>query len=67
MGSLVKMRIESFTDRQFSKGKKEYVIPINPESFSKNLKVEYDTTVPHGNTGPDGKYNATALHHKNSS
>lgn len=60
---LKKMVIESYAKRDFSDKKselKKFIVPVNPESFSKNFKVEYETKRPHGKHGTSGKYNSTA-------
>ena len=58
--SLEKMIIESFPNRNYSGEKKKFILPVNPESFSKNFKVEYDTKRPHGQQGTSGRFNSTA-------
>lgn len=60
MSSLVKMAIESYEKKNFSGGKKVFELPVNPETFSKNYKVEYETTTPHGKSGTEAKFNSTA-------
>lgn len=60
MSALVKMAIESYENRDFTGGKKKFLLPINPETFSKNYKVEYETQTPHGKSGTEAKFNSTA-------
>src|ERR1700730_18422524 len=57
-----KLEIKSFSDNQFKKdaGKKDFKVPINPESFTKNYKVEHDSTKGHGNDQTNPKFTATA-------
>ena len=55
MGSLVKMMIESYDNRDFSGEIKQFELPVNPENFSKNYKVEYETKTPHGKSGTEAK------------
>lgn len=59
---LAKFEIKSFSDNQFKKdgGKKDFKIPINPETFTRNLKVERDTTKGHGNNQTNSKFVGTA-------
>ncbi|MBC7903302.1 MAG: hypothetical protein H7Y27_07760 [Gemmatimonadaceae bacterium] len=59
---MVKFEIKSFSDNEFKKdgGKKDFRIPINPESFTRNLKVERDTTKGHGNHQTNSKFVGTA-------
>lgn len=65
-GKLEKLLIYSFTDRQFQvKGveqtnKPAFVAPINPESFSKNYKIEHDVQRPHGTGSAEVKFKSTA-------
>ena len=58
--ALVKMAIDSFPNRDFSGAKKSFKVPVNPENFSKNYKVEYETRRPHGQHGTNGRFNSTA-------
>ena len=55
---LAKFEIKSFSDNLFKKdgGKKDFQIPINPESFTRNLKVERDTTKGSGNNHTNSPY-----------
>jgi hypothetical protein len=59
---LTKFKIKSFSDNEFKKdgGKKDFKIPINPETFTRNLKVERDTTKGHGNNQTNSKFVGTA-------
>lgn len=59
---LAKFEIKSFSDNQFKKdgGKKDFKIPINPENFTRNLKVERDATKGHGNQHTNSKFVGTA-------
>jgi hypothetical protein len=59
---LTKFEIKSFSDNEFKKdgGKKDFKIPINPETFTRNLKVERDTTKGHGNNQTNSKFVGTA-------
>jgi hypothetical protein len=54
--------IKSFSDNEFKNdgGKKDFKLPINPESFTRNLKVERDTTKGHGNDQTNPKFVGTA-------
>jgi hypothetical protein len=55
-----KVKIHAFRNRDFSDNVGVLTLPVNPESYSKNYKVEYDTRVPHGSHGTSGRFNATA-------
>ena len=59
---LSKFEIKSFSDNLFQKdgGKKDFVIPINPESFTRSLKVERDTTKGSGNNQTNSKFVGTS-------
>jgi hypothetical protein len=59
---LAKFEIKSFSDNLFKKdgGKKDFQIPINPEAFTRNLKVERDTTKGSGNNQTNSKFVGTA-------
>ncbi|MET0637504.1 MAG: hypothetical protein ABWZ25_15840 [Chitinophagaceae bacterium] len=59
---MAKFEIKSFSDNEFKKdgGVKDFKIPINPESFVRNLKVERDTTKGHGNNQTNSKFVGTA-------
>ena len=65
--TLQKFRIYSFEDKEFQDSGKEdpkkepdFETPINPESFSKNLKVDVDIRRPHGSRGTDVRFKSTA-------
>jgi len=57
-----KMEIRAFQDKKYNKKAKNpvFVIPINPENYSQNLKVEYDLAKGQGNQGTDPKFKGTA-------
>ena len=64
---LNKLIIYSFEDRNFSdsdkaleKAGKKFSVPINPESFSKNFKVDVDIRREHGGNGTDIRFKSTA-------
>jgi hypothetical protein len=59
---LAKFEIKSFSANDFKKdaGKKDFVLPINPESFTRNLKVERDNTKAHGTDKTNPKYVGTS-------
>lgn len=60
-GSIEKMVIYSFKDKNFTDEVKDskFVAPINPESFTKNFKVELETRGAHGSSGRDPKFKST--------
>lgn len=65
--NLQKLRIYSFEDKEFqdpgegiSTVKPSFETPINPESFSKNLKIDVDVRRQHGGRGTDVRFKSTA-------
>jgi hypothetical protein len=60
-GKLEKLVIFSFRDKKFEDEVKEskFTAPINPESFTKNFKVERDARAAHGSAGRDPKFTST--------
>jgi len=58
--ALVKMSIKSFPNRDYSGKAKEFILPVNPETFSKNFKVELDTQSAAGSQGGEPRYKRTA-------
>lgn len=61
-----KVRIYTFLDKNFqdpgegiSKITPAFMAPINPESFTKNLKVDLDERRGHGSNGTDLRYKST--------
>ena len=65
-GTLSKLAIYAFTTRDFSttadssRGEPDFTAPINPESFTKNFKIEHDVKRASGNSGQEVKFKATA-------
>jgi hypothetical protein len=64
---LAKLIIYSFEDRNFSdsdkdleKAGKKFSVPINPESFTKNFKVDVDIRRGHGSNGTEIRFKSTA-------
>lgn len=60
-GKLEKLVIFSFRDKNFTDEIKDskFTAPINPESFTKNFKVERDSRAAHGSPGRDPKFTST--------
>jgi Contractile injection system tube protein len=58
--NVVKILIESFTDRRFTGKSETFSLPINPESYSQNFKINYDSKTPIGSSGSDGRFTSTA-------
>jgi hypothetical protein len=61
-----KVRIYAFIDRNFTDPGKEikkltpsFLAPINPESFTKNLKIDLDERRGHGSNGTDLRFKST--------
>lgn len=66
-GKLEKLLIYSFSNRDFSidadkggKAEPAFVAPINPESFTKNLKIDHDVQRAPGNSGQTVTFKSTA-------
>ncbi|WP_162054733.1 CIS tube protein [Pontibacter pamirensis] len=59
---LEKLLIRSFANRDFSgeDTDRKFITPINPESFTKNYKVNNDTRTGHGSEGSEVRYKSTA-------
>ncbi|HRF37729.1 MAG TPA: hypothetical protein PK198_02980, partial [Saprospiraceae bacterium] len=55
-----KLKIKAFKNRDFTGEAGTISLPVNPESYSKNYKVEYDNRRPHGSQGNSGRFNSTA-------
>jgi hypothetical protein len=60
-GKLEKLVIISFRDKNFTDEVKDskFTAPINPESFTKNFKVERDSRAAHGSSGRDPRFTST--------
>lgn len=60
---LEKITIHSYSDKDFADNSEDkdrmFVVPINPESFTQNLKIELDTRRGHGNQGTDARFKST--------
>src|SRR5260221_6095671 len=63
-GPIEKISIYAYTDKEFRTPNRAVpqpiYVPINPESYSKSLKIETDNRRGHGNQGTDPRYNSTA-------
>ncbi|MDX2070787.1 MAG: hypothetical protein SFV55_20325 [Haliscomenobacter sp.] len=63
-GSIEKVRIFAYTDKRLTTPNaavpQPFYLPMNPESYSKNFKIETDNRRGHGNEGTDPRYNSTA-------
>ena len=58
--SLHKITIVSYKDKEMVKEKLgEFKVPINPETYAQNLKVNLDTNKGHGQQGTDPRYKST--------
>lgn len=59
---LNKVVIRTYLDRETRAvdPSKSFTLPINPEQYSQNFKVEYDTRRGHGRNGAAGRYKSTA-------
>lgn len=61
---LQKLVIDSYEKRDFL-GKpdpsRKFIAPINPETFTKNFKVDLDTRTGHGNQGTEPGFKSTAV------
>jgi len=62
-GELTKVKIRAFKNKKLTAPAdrpNEFELPVNPESYSKNYKVEYDTKKGQGNQGTDPRFKSTA-------
>lgn len=63
-GALEKVRIFAYLDKTMRnkspKGPNPFILPVNPETYSKNFKVELDSRRGHGNQGTDSRFTSTA-------
>lgn len=57
--SLNKITIVSYKDKEFTSKISEFKVPINPETYTQNLKVNLDTNKGHGQQGTDPRYKST--------
>lgn len=53
--SLQKIVIKAFEDKKFNKECKEFTLPINPENFSRNLKIKNDDSQGQGRQSAPSK------------
>jgi hypothetical protein len=60
-GSLQKLVIHSFKDKNFQQEDTDamFTAPINPESFTKNYKIELDKKAANGSSGRDPRFKST--------
>lgn len=60
---LLKITIHSYSDRNYDASSEDvsrrFILPINPESFTKTYKVELDQRRGHGNHGTDPRFKST--------
>lgn len=57
---LTKMEILAYKNRTLTgRPDRKIVIPINPETFSRNLKIKHDQTQGQGTQGNDEEYTRT--------
>lgn len=64
-GGLIKVIIRAFKNKKLTVpidevNYREFQIPINPETYTQNYKVEYDTKQGQGNQGNDPKFKSSA-------
>ncbi|HLZ86739.1 MAG TPA: hypothetical protein VKQ52_05860 [Puia sp.] len=59
--ALSKMVIHSFSDKDFQQEEKDklFTVPINPEAFTKNYKVDLDNRTGHGQPGTQPGYKSS--------
>jgi Contractile injection system tube protein len=59
--SLTKLIIHCYLDKEFQQKKPilDFSTPINPESFTKNYKINLDTRTPHGQPGTQAGYKSS--------
>jgi hypothetical protein len=56
---LTKMVIYSYLDKDFQQPQGTFTIPINPETFGRNYKIDLDTRAGHGQPGTQPGYKAS--------
>jgi hypothetical protein len=54
-----KLKIHAFKKQNFTEKVGEISLPINPESFTKNIRIDLDERRGHGNDGTDPRYRST--------
>lgn len=63
MSELIKVKIKAFLDKELKDAstteKFDFVIPINPENYSRSMKVEYEKKKGQGNQKTNPKYTGT--------
>lgn len=63
-GTLEKVNIFSYTDKKLTQknesAKQPFFLPLNPENYSKNFKIETEKKAGHGNQGTDPRYKWSA-------
>jgi hypothetical protein len=59
--AVTKLVIHSFSDKDYKKENKQnmFTVPINPESFTRNYKIDLDTRTGHGQPGTQPSYKAS--------
>jgi hypothetical protein len=60
-GQLTKLEIRAFKDKKLTNpaDPASFVVPINPETFSRSLEVKYEENTAQGSQGTDAKYTST--------
>ncbi|MCX7093768.1 MAG: hypothetical protein NTY50_10020 [Methylobacter sp.] len=56
MGSIIKMKIEAFSDKTFSTKAGSYEVMINPDSIKLDRSIEYNTEQPQDSSQPSSTY-----------
>jgi hypothetical protein len=61
--ALEKLTIHSYSDRNYAQNSEDvsrrFIVPINPETYTKNYKIEVDQRRGHGNHGTDPRFKST--------
>lgn len=59
--SLTKVKIQAYNDKALRGSVvKSFELPVNPESYTQNYKVEYNAQQGHGNQSTDARFKSTA-------
>lgn len=60
-GQLTKLEFKAFTDKTFRTpaSPATFVVPVNPESFARSLKINHEKKAPQGSQSTDAKYTST--------
>jgi hypothetical protein len=58
--SAKKLTIYAYSDKRLEKKTGEFVLPINPEKYEQNFKIDYDAQPAQGGQGVEGRFKSSA-------